>query len=132
MSISKIRFTNTNKPLNGAVVMRGDSIDLVVTHVEPRQAGATLRFSAMMQIDYPNGVSIIRKEPDDFDVVLTVDDRVLRASFSILPDETSYLLEQTVFRYDLQRSIPSEGSGPDKITTLEKGSFTVEPDITPN
>lgn len=126
----KCRLKGSNTPLNGAILTRGDSVDLVYTNVEPNQDGATLKFTAITQEDYPNGAPLIIKLPAD--ILVTISGNVLKASFTILPDETSFLFERTVFVYDIERTIPSDGLAPDKITTLEKGTFYVDPDVTPS
>ena len=131
-TIGKVSIKRTRKPLNNAVLTRGDDIELAITHVEAGQAGATLKLTAIPEDDYPNGTPYIIKTNSDFSVSISTNGNILTAKVTITSAETEFLPQRTAFVYDLERTVSSGTPAVETVTTLEQGRFIIDTDVTPN
>lgn len=115
-----------NPALKGSKLIRGDSLALKLMIFEPGQEEATFRFVAKPKAEHPDGMAIIDKKPEDFTIDIV--NNLLQADFEILPVETSFLTEEIVLIYDLERTIPVTDGSP-KVKTIEQGRFTIVLDV---
>jgi len=116
-------LVKTMQPLSGSIIYRGDQEYVKIKVVEPEQTGATLRFVARLFLDHPNGSVQIIKSGLDFTINVNESGNVLLADMDLLSSDTSHFAEKVQLIYDLERTIGSD------ITTLERGVFTLDPDV---
>ena len=121
--MNAVYLRNPLRPLNGITLTRGDDAELSVSIVEPGQTGATLKLTAMLASEFPNGTPRISKSGSDF--TIQVDGNTLSGTVSLNSIETVFVLERSKFVYDLERTVGG------KKKTIEKGEFFVDPDVTP-
>lgn len=124
-------FAKRNTPVNGGTIYRGDREPMSITVVEPGQAGAALRFVAKLQSAYPQGNPQILKSGSDFTISVTPAGNVLTATVTIDKKDTNVFFDKTILIYDLER-ILNEGEPTEDISTLERGTLTIAPDIATN
>lgn len=116
----------SNRQLKGATLCRSDTEAIRIVVSDPDQTGATLRFVARPNPNPFESPPTIIKSGADFTIVVSDTGNLLQAEFVINPADTVAIAVRTTLTYDLERNINGN------IQTLERGVFTVDPDIARN
>lgn len=135
IELHKFEFSN-GVVVSGSQIIRGDDAEfnLVIVDEDHKPDLPTdplpeisLRFVAKHAADYPTGAPKLIKQGEDFAFTLT--GKVLQASFSLTGLETSCFADQTLLRYEIERRLRKDGETRDRVTTVERGTISIVPDI---
>jgi hypothetical protein len=120
---------STNSKLNNSKLIRGDTERIIIRVVGQSLVLANYGFTFTAKID-PNdadGEAIIQKTFANSGITASlVAPNLLEAVITILPDDTSSLVDGDELFYDIQMST----SSPASTRTLEMGKFQIKGDIT--
>jgi len=116
----------SNRQFKGVTIYRSDTEPVRIVVSDPDQTGATLRFIARPNPNPFEAPPTIIKSGADFTIAISDTGNLLQAEFTINPADTVAIAVKTTLTYDLERNVNGN------IQTLERGFFTVSPDIARN